>query len=145
MKSVLTLFTLFILAFVSVVPVAQAQSFESTSYDSDAFWQLATTQVVLSLDSEHSHVRSQTLKNAIVFSTLYRDRIDLGAAVNAIAKVARNDDSGENRRLAMAALQAIGSFRAKQHLAELNGIPDDEYRMLVATVIHEYHTKPNAL
>lgn len=147
MKTVFTLFTLFILALTTAVPAVQAQSQESavTDYESNAFWQLASKQVVLSLNSEYDRVRGQTLKNAIVFSTLYRDRVDLGAAVSSIAAVAKKDESSENRKLAMAALQAIGSFRAKQHLAELKGIPDDEYRLLVATVINEYYTKPNVL
>ncbi len=150
MKTVLTLSLLIILAITVAVPSTLAQANDSQrsnvpSYDSDVFWQLASKQVVLSLASEYGHVRAQTLKNAIVFSTLYRDKVDLGAAVGPIASIAANDDSGEHRRLAMAALQAIGSFRAKQHLAELKGIPDNEYRLLVATVINEYYEKPNAL
>ena len=147
MKTVFTLFTLFILALTTLVPAVQAQSQESagSAYESDAVWQLASKQVVMSLDSEYDRVRGQTLKNVIVFSTLYRDKVDLGPAVGAIAAIARNDESSENRRLAMAALQAIGSFRARQHLAELKGISDDEYRLLVATVINEYYTKPNVL
>ena len=145
MKLVQSIFTLVVLAAVAGAPVAQAQPQENGSYESDVFWQLAAKQVVVSLDSDNSHVRSQTLKNAIVFSTLYRDRIDLGIAVDSIAEVAANDEMSENRRLACAALQAIGSFRAKNHLARLQGIEDTEYRTLVATVIFEYQTKPNAL
>lgn len=147
MKSLSTLVFLAMIAAVALVPAAQAQPQESApeSYESDVFWQLATKQVVESLDSEYLHIRSQTLKNSIVFSTLYRDRVDLSAAVDAIARVAELDESSENRTLALAALQAIGSFRAKQHLAELEGIDDDEYRLLVATVITEYQLKPNAL
>lgn len=146
MKTVITLSLAVILAVAAAGPTAQAQSrAESEAYDSGAFWQLASKQVVQSLGSEHSHVRGQTLKNVIVFSTLYRDKVDLGAAVNVIATIAGNDDSREHRRLATAALQAIGSFRAKQHLAELTGIADDEYRILVAAVIMEYYEKPNAL
>lgn len=145
MKPILTLLTLFILATAAPSAQSQPQEWASPSYNSEVFWQLATKQVVHSLASEHIHIRSQTLKNAIVFSTLYRDRIDLGAAVNTIAKVAKNDESSENRRLALAALQAIGSFRAKHHLAELKGMEEDEYRVLVAAVISEYHTKPGAL
>ena len=145
MKSVQSILAFIVLAVVAIVPAAQAQAQESASYEDDVFWQLAAKQVVLSLDSENSHVRSQTLKNAIVFSTLYRDRIDLGVAVDAIAAVAADDEMSENRRLARCALQAIGSFRAKNHLARLQGIEDEEYRTLVASVIFEYQTKPNAL
>lgn len=143
MKSVQSILAFIVLAAVALVPAAQAQ--ESTPYESDVFWQLAAKQVVVSLDSENSHVRMQTLKNVIVFSTLYRDRIDLGVAVDAIADVATNDEMSENRQLARAALQAVGSFRAKNHLARLQGIEDSEYRTLVAAVIVEYQTKPNAL
>ena len=143
MKSVQSILAFIVLAAVALVPDAQAQ--ESTPYESDVFWQLAAKQVVVSLDSENSHVRTQTLKNVIVFSTLYRDRIDLGVAVDAIADVATTDEMSENRQLARAALQAIGSFRAKNHLARLQGIEDTEYRTLVAAVIVEYQTKPNAL
>lgn len=147
MKTVFTLSLLLIVALAAVAPSAQAQSKQSngSSYDSDVLWQLASKQVVLSLGSEYGHVRAQTLKNVIVFSTLYRNKVDLGAAVSAIASIAGKDESSERRRLAMAALQAIGSYRAKQHLTDLNGIPDDEYRLVVATVINEYHEKPNAL
>lgn len=145
MKTVLTLSLLVALVLAAAAPAAQAQSQERSVYENDVVWQLAAEQVVRSLASEYDHVRGQTLKNVIVFATLYRDKVDVSPAVSAIADMAKNEVSSEHRRLAMAALQAIGSFRAKQHLAELKGIADDEYRTLVATVISEYYTKPNAL
>lgn len=140
MKLLLALFAALIL---TAPPVVQAQN--AQEYDEGVVWQLAAKQVVLSLDSEYSHVRAQTLKNVIVFSTLYRDQIDLRPAVKSIADVAESDLSDQNRSLALAALQAIGSSRAKQHLEELREIDEDEYRMLVATVLNEYYTKPNAM
>lgn len=140
MKPLLTLFATVIITF---APAMQAQSVET--YPDEVVWQLAAKQVVLSLKSDHAHVRTQTLKNVIVYSTLYRDRVDLRSTLKSVAEVAESDPSVQNRRLALAALQAVGSFRAKQYLAELNGIGDDEYRTLVASVLNEYYMKPNAM
>ncbi len=140
MKPLLTLFAAVIITF---APAMQAQSVET--YPDEVVWQLAAKQVVLSLKSDHTHVRTQTLKNVIVYSTLYRDRVDVRSTLKSVAEVAESDPSVQNRRLALAALQAVGSFRAKQYLAELNGIGDDEYRTLVASVLNEYYMKPNAM
>lgn len=139
MKPLLTVFVALVFTY---VPNMQAQKMHTQP--GEVVWQLAAKQVVVSLRSDLTHVRSQTLKNVIVFSTLYRDRMDLESTVKAVAEVAENDPSEQNQRLAMAALQAIGSFRARQHLADLEGIADNEYRTLVASVLNEYYTKPNA-
>lgn len=137
------LLSLFVAVLLTNAPVMHAQSVDTQPHE--IIWQLAAKQVVVSLQSEYTHVRAQTLKNVIVFSTLYRDRMDVESTVNSVAEVARNDPNEQNRRLALAALQSIGSFRARQFLAELRGISDDEYRRLVASVLSEYYTKPNAL
>lgn len=138
------LLVLFAVAALAVTPVVQAQSIDKPQ-GQEIVWQLASKQVVHSLESEYAHVRAQTLKNVIVFSTLYREAIDLRPAVKFIAKVAKEDVSDQNRRLAMAALQSVGTIRAKQHLAEMQGIDGDEYRTVVAAVLTEYSTKPNAM
>lgn len=140
MKPLLSFLAVFVLAFLPFSQ-AQAQAQTSSTYDSDILSQLAAKQVVLSLDSEYHHVRAQTLKNVIVFSTLYRDHVHLGSAVRAIANLAEVDSNDQNQRLAVAALRAIGSFRAKHYLTELDTLEEDEYRLLVANVINEYHTK----
>lgn len=137
------LLPLFIALVISFTPAMQAQSVEMQPQE--VIWQLAAKQVVVSLQSDYAHVRSQTLKNVIVFSTLYRDRMDLESTVKSIASAAEHDSDDQNRRLALAALQSIGSFRAKQALADLKGIEDAEYRTVVASVLNEYYTKPNAL
>jgi hypothetical protein len=140
MKLLLALFAAVIL---TVPPVVQAQN--AQEYGDEVVRQLAAKQVVLSLESEYAHVRAQTLKNVIVFSTLYRDQIDLRPAVKSIAEIAESDVSDQNRSLGLAALQAIGSFRARQHLEELQVTNEDEHRMLVANVLNEYYTKPDAM
>lgn len=131
------------IAALAITPIAEAQSIDMEG--EDLVWELAAKQVVVSLDSDYAHVRSQTLKNVIVFSTLYREQVDLRPAVKFIAKVAKHDVSDQNRRLALAALQSVGTIRAKQHLAALQGIDEDEYRTVIASVLSEYNSKPNAM
>jgi len=133
---------LFAAATFAIVPFVQAQSVHENE---EVIWQLAAKQVMLSLESEYDLVRTQTLKNVIVFSALYRDQIDLRPVVKPIAKIASDDVSAQNRSLALAALRAIDSIRARQYLAELQGIDENAYRRLVATVLSEYYSKPNAM
>lgn len=132
------LFTLSV-ALVLFVSASSAHAQNSRSYtDEEVFRQLVTIQMVESLQHPLDMVRSQTLKNAIVYSTLHRDRVDLVTVVSDIARVAREDEAPVNRRLAIAALRSIDSYRAGQHLARLEGMNDGEYRTLVAGVIAEY-------
>lgn len=119
--------------------VAQDQSRAPEPYGEHTFRQLVTTQLTRSLDSPLDMVRAQTLKNAVVFGTLYRDKADLSQAVPKIAQLAEADDNLQNRRLAIAALKAIGSARATRHLTRLDEMHEDEYRDLVAGIISEYY------
>jgi hypothetical protein len=115
--------------------LAQDRSFE----ERETFRRLVSIQMVESLESPLATIRQQTLKNAIVFGTLYPERVDFSSTVRAIARAAEHDASSSNRRLAVAALRAIGSYRANQVLAELQAMPDTEYRAVVAGVLSEYH------
>lgn len=136
-----TLLSLLVVLVLSSVSIAQAQQRAKVlePYGENVFRQLMTIQLERSLESPLAMVRAQTLKNAVVFSTLYRERIDLTNAIPRIAEIAKNDESYQNRRLALATLHAIGSARANQHLAQLETMQEDEYRSLVAGVISEYY------
>ena len=136
MKSLLTLAFVLTFGAVSALQV-QAQSRIST-HRTETLRTLTSIQMVESLQSPLSMVRNQTLKNAIIFSTLYPERIDIDAAVTSIARVAADDDSDTNRRLAIAALQTIDSYRANQYLAALENMREDEYRTVIAGVLSEY-------
>ena len=94
--------------------LAQAQ--DVNSYTEAQQWRLAEVQLVQSLESPIENVRAQALRNAIIFSTLYRDKVDLGNAVGTI-RALYEDDGRANRKLALAALQAIGNNRATTYLA----------------------------
>lgn len=131
-----------LLAFVLIVAgssaSAQNRAANPEPYGDHTFRHLISVQLERSLDSPLAMVRAQTLKNAVVFSTIYRDRADLNGAVTKIAELAKGDENVQNRRLAVAALRAIGSSRANRHLDDLEPMHEDEYRSLVAGVISEY-------
>ena len=66
--------------------------------------------------------------------------MDLGSAVSAISEVYENDNRRVNRKLALAALQAIGDYRATDYLARhVEEAETEEGRALVATVLSEYY------
>lgn len=138
MKTLLSLFVVLTLSFVSVAE-AQQQTKVLEPYGEHMFRQLTTIQLERSLDSPLAMVRAQTLKNAVVFTTLYRDRVDLTNAIPRIAEIAKEDESYQNRRLALATLRAIGTARANRHLSRLEGMQENEYRSLIAGVITEYY------
>ncbi|MEX0821286.1 MAG: hypothetical protein WD021_04000 [Rhodothermales bacterium] len=137
MKSLLSI--TFALLF-GLASTAQAQSaqVQQVSDRDDVFRQLVTIQMVESLASPNAMIRNQTLKNAIVFNTLYPERADLYRVVSSIAAVAESDVSESNRRLAVAALRSIDSYRARQYLAEIDGMEDADFHRLVAGVLTEY-------
>lgn len=107
-------------------------------------WTLATEQVKLSLDSPNELIRMQTLKNTIVMATLYRDKVDMSVHINLIRETYENSTSRGQRKLALAALQAIGGYRAYDYI-ERNASPADfeEGRMVVASVLNDYFTSRN--
>ncbi len=119
---------------------ALAQAQEIDSYTEAQKWKLARIQLVETLESPVEGIREQSLKNAIIFATLYRDKVDLGGAVSAISEVYENDNRRVNRKLALAALQAIGDYRATDYLARhVEEAETEEGRALVATVLSEYY------
>lgn len=140
-----TFFVLLTVLLISTVPesTAQLQSQSAEPYGEHTFRHLASVQLERSLDSPLAMVRAQTLKNALVFSTLYRDQVDLTDAVPKIAEIAEHDDTMQNRRLALAALRAIGSSTANRYLSRLGEMDEKEYRTLVAGVISEYYELHN--
>ena len=138
MKSLLTLCSVLL-----VVAVFTGQA-HAQSTNADLIRQLIPEQISESLQSSHSMVRSQTLKNVICYSTLHRSRVYLGGVVSAIAEVAEEDASASNRRLAVAALRAIDSYQSRSYLTRLGGMNDDEYSTLVAGVLTEYEEAKRA-
>ena len=137
------LFLLVPMLAVGFTPIAPAWSQNDlVPKDPNVLDQLVSRQIIASLQSPHAQVRSQTLKNVIVYATLDFDQIDLGGITALLAGVAEEDASKSNRRLAVAALRSIDSWRAKRHLMHLDGMGDVEYRSLVASVLSEYHTMP---
>ena len=138
LKALFILTPILVLGFALTAPL-QAQT-DRASTDKEVLRHLVTRQMVGSLQSTNSMVRSQTLKNVIVYSMLDRTPVDLNEAVWAIAEVAQNDGSRSNRRLAVAALRAIDSYQARRYLEDLATMQDTEYRSLVAGVLSEYHT-----
>ncbi len=134
------LFLLVPMLAIGFVPIAPAWSQNDLApANPELLDQLVSRQIVESLDSPHTQVRSQTLKNVIVYATLDFDRVDLPKLTATLAEVAETDESRANRRLAVAALRSIDSWRAKRRLAHLGGMADAEYRSLVSGVLSEYH------
>ena len=102
-------------------------------------WNLAIAQIETSLDSEYQSVREQTLKNAIIIVTLYRDKIDLTDQGSLLRKVYRESKSSSNRKLALALLQTIGGDRAQTFLARnTTEAESEEVRIILASVLNDY-------
>ena len=117
--------------------LAQAQDVEP--YTEAQQWRLAEVQLTQSLESPIENVRTQALKNAIIFATLYRDKVDLGNAVGAIREV-YEEDGRANRKLALAALQAIGNNRAIIFLARyVTAEESEEGRIVMASVLNDFY------
>ena len=129
--------TLALILLLGLPLVASAQ--EINSYTEAQQWMLAEAQLVETLQSPVVGVRTQALKNAIVLATLYRDKVDLSSAVSAIEQV-YEDDNAATRKLALAALQAIGDRWAAAYLARhVPPVEMEESRALVASVLNEYY------
>ena len=117
--------------------LAQAQDVDS--YTEAQQWRLAKAQLVQSLESPIDNVRTQALKNAIIFATLYRDKIDLGKAVGALREV-YEEDGGAQSKLALAALQAISNNRAAIYLARhVTAEETEEGRVVMASVLNDFY------
>ncbi len=103
-------------------------------------WSLVATQIKASLVDGQEDIKTQTLKNAIVFATLYRDKVDLSGSVSAIREVYQHSKMATNQRLALAALQAIGTSRAQDFVTR-NTTPEeyDAGRLVVASVLNDFY------
>ncbi|MCY4158394.1 MAG: hypothetical protein OXE92_01595 [Bacteroidetes bacterium] len=132
-----TLFS-FCLAALLSVPVF-AQDVASTLDNEEFRWNLAVAQIEMSLDSEYQSVREQTLKNAIVIVTLYRDKINLADQSSLLRKIYQESESHRNRQLALALLQTIGGNRAQDLLARTaTEAETDQVRITLASVLNDY-------
>ena len=132
--------TLFALTLVALVASPAFAQEEQPVITEEIRWTLAVVQVKASLESETDAVKAQTLKNAIVMATLYRDKADLSRAVGAIRKVHESSKNASHQRLALAALQVIDTIRARDYV-QRNTTPEqfDEGRMIVASVLNDYY------
>ncbi len=132
-----TFAALALLVLLGLPTLAQAQQ---TEYTEDQKWYLASAQLVASLESPIETVRTQSLKNAIIYATLYRDKIDLSQAVPALRMVYEDDQRSVHRKLALAALQAIGTNRAADYVARyVSTSESEEGRIVMASVLNDFY------
>jgi len=118
-----------------------AQDVASLSHNDEIRWTLVTEQIKTSLDSEYQSVREQTLKNAIVIVTLYRDKIDLADERTLLRKIYAESESMQNRNLALALLHTIGGESVKQFLDQNSTDTEfEEVRMTLVSVLNDYYT-----
>jgi len=139
MKTCITLALVLLLGWTTT---AYAQ--EAKAHKDGLVWKLATAQLVRSLESPIDDVRSQSLKNAIVYATLYRDKVDLSRAVPSIRRVYEQDAAAGQHTLALAALQAIGNSRAAAYMARhVSAAASDDARLVLVSVLHDYYEARN--
>ena len=106
----------------------------------DLHWKMATAQINASLALTHDGVKTQTLKNAIILATLYRDKVDMSKSVRALRIEFEESDNASHRKLALAALQAVGINRTSRYLARhTTEAESEEGRMMVASVLNDYY------
>ncbi len=134
MKSIAMLVLVLLLG----LPIA-AHAQDRVSYTPETKWRYIERQLVETLESSVDGIRTQSLKNAVIYATFYRDQVDLSSAVRAIRTVYEDDERASNRKLALAALQAIGSewtrYYVVRHVAKAE---IEESRLVMATVLTEY-------
>ncbi len=132
----LVAFTLLLL--LALPTMAQAQ--DARTYTDDQKWLLASAQLTASLEAEIDDVKTQALKNAIIYATLYRDKVDLGRSVPALRTIYEKDTRAAHRKLALAALQAIGNTRAADYLARhVSDAESEEGRLVMASVLNDFY------
>ncbi|HET6566653.1 MAG TPA: hypothetical protein VFG50_01730 [Rhodothermales bacterium] len=108
-------------------------------YGSDGWWRNVSNQTITILSSPVPSVRTQALKNCIYYVTYHPDRITLEKAVKPIIKLHQRDSDPYVRKLAVAALEAIGDMSAKRYLAM--AVSPDEARashQLIVEVLDEF-------
>ncbi|MCY4170805.1 MAG: hypothetical protein OXE59_08555 [Bacteroidetes bacterium] len=133
---------IFALCFAIILAVpASAQNVASLIHNEEIRWSLTTEQIKSSLDSEYQSVREQTLKNAIVIVTLYRDKIDLTDERGLLRKIYTESKFSDNRKLALALLHTIGGDSVKEFLNENSTATElEEVRVTLASVLNDYYT-----
>ncbi len=132
-----TIVALALMLLLGLPTLVQAQKVES--YTEAEQWRLAEMQLAQSLESPIDNVRKQALKNAIIFATLYRDKIDLSKTVGVIREV-YEEDGQTNHKLALAALQAIGNYRTTTFLARyVTAEESEESRVVMASVLNDFY------
>ncbi len=136
-----TMKTLFAFCFSALLALPVfAQDVASVLENDDIRWNLAAAQIESSLDSEYQSVREQTLKNAIVLATLYRDKFDLSDQRSLLRKIYKESKSDQNHKLALALLHTIGGVRAQDFLARNETQAEsEEIRLVLASVLNEYY------
>ncbi len=118
--------------------LAHAQ--DDNTYTDDQKWQLVSLQMVESLESPISDVKTQALKNIIIYATLYRDKVDLSRTVSALRTVYEKDARADHRKLSLAALQAIGTSRAADYLARhVSAAEAEQCRLVMASVLNDFY------
>lgn len=129
--------TLALMLLLGLPTLVQAQDIDS--YTEAKQWRLAEIQLAQSLESPIDNVRKQALRNAIIFATLYRDKADMSKAIGAIREV-YEEDGPANRKLALAALQAIGNYQTTTFLTRyVTDEESEEGRVVMASVLNDFY------
>lgn len=126
----------FALLLASVPLASQAQISQLTP--DEIHWLLIEEQLVRSLDSEHEAIVLQSLHNAMLFSIMYRDKINLSRVGDHIIKVHKKNKDLEVKQTALAALQVVGSGRALAHARQSTVVDRDLSRALALNVLENY-------
>ena len=135
----------FFLMLLIAAPVL-AQDRPAAIDDEKVRWALVAEQIHASLESTNESIKTQTLKNVIVLATLYRDKVKSKHHFRHLCRVYEQSDSADHRKLALAALEAIGGYRALDYvLRNATSAEIEEGRQIVASVLSDYyisHTDP---
>lgn len=128
---------MFSLLLMLAVP-AMSQS-EVSRHDSPEWWENVSKQNIKLLESPITGMRAQALKNSIYLSKFHAEQISFDAAVRPIIRVYERDTDPTVRKLALAALESIGSNRARNYIAtHVPGEKAQETHELIAAVLNEY-------
>ena len=132
--------TLVVFAFMAVIATPLVAQDTEPKITEETRWILTAVQMQNSLEEAHSVSLTQTLKNSIVLSTLYRDKVDLTRSIPTLQKIHANATNPVDRRLALSALQAIGTYRALDYVERHT--TEEEFkqgRMLIASVVNDFY------
>ena len=131
--------TILALVAMFIIPAA-AQSSHDQAGPGDQHWTLISAQLGESLKSSDEAVKTQALKNAVIFATLYRDKITMQDHFGSLRDVYEDSDNQMNQGLALAAIQVIGGGIALDYLSRNVDVEETEQaRLLVASILNEYY------